>query len=50
MFLGRELEHRELGYKVLEKIKTRILDVGAPESPAKMEGNRIVVLFAPTKK
>jgi translation initiation factor IF-3 len=50
MFLGRELEHRELGYSVLEKIKTRIVDLGAAESREKMEGNRIVVLFAPTKK
>ena len=50
MFLGRELEHRELGLSVIAKIRERISDLGVFENEPRFEGNKINVLVNPIMK
>jgi translation initiation factor IF-3 len=48
MFRGRELDHRELGMKMLERLEGDLEHVGAVERPAAFEGRLIVMYMAPT--
>ncbi|MEW6042350.1 MAG: translation initiation factor IF-3 [Elusimicrobiota bacterium] len=42
---GREMQHRELGIDLMEKIKHRLSDISVVESQSKFEGNRLITLF-----
>ena len=46
-FYGREMAHTELGMKVIQKLVAALNDLAMVESPPKMEGRQIFVLFAP---
>ncbi len=48
-FRGREMTHRELGAKILEKLEGDLLDVGEVEARPRMEGNQMFTIFAPKK-
>ena len=50
VFMGREMEHREIGAKMLEKIEQQIADVGVVESRPQMYGNRMITIFVPQIK
>lgn len=50
MFFGRELEHQDLGYKIIGKIKDEIKELGVFEQEPMMEGDRIVGHIIPLKK
>lgn len=49
-FRGREMAHQEIGRKVMERIKTEVAKVGAPEQMVKMEGRFLHTVFAPLPK
>jgi len=50
MFRGREMSHRELGQKVLERIMQDIKDVAVIESTPRMEGRLLFMIVAPNPK
>ncbi len=50
MFRGREMSHRELGTKVLERIMNDIKDVAVIESVPRMEGRLLFMIVAPNPK
>ncbi|WP_197723406.1 translation initiation factor IF-3 [Thiomicrorhabdus aquaedulcis] len=49
-FRGREITHKELGMKMLERIREDIQDVAVVEQMPKMEGRSLQMMVAPTKK
>jgi translation initiation factor IF-3 len=46
-FRGRELAHRELGEKIIEKVKADLGDIGVPENQHKMEGRSMTMILIP---
>ncbi len=49
VFMGREMQHRDLGMAILEKIKTQLADVSDVENRPSMLGNRLYLLLSPKK-
>lgn len=49
-FRGREMLHKDIGEKVFVKVCEDLKLVGAPESPAKLMGRTLAVVFAPLVK
>lgn len=49
-FRGREITHKELGLKMLERIRDDIQEVATVEQMPKMEGRQMQMMVAPTKK
>ncbi len=49
-FRGREITHKELGLKMLERIREDIQDVATVEQMPKMEGRQMQMMVAPAKK
>ena len=47
VFFGREMEHRDIGLKMLEKIEDKINGVGSIESKPQMYGNRMITILVP---
>ncbi len=50
MFRGREITHRELGHKVLERVIADLKDVAVIESAPRMEGRLLFMILAPNPK
>src|SRR5512140_2111563 len=50
MFRGREMSHRELGQKVLQRIIEELRDVAVIESAPRMEGRQMFMILAPNPK
>ncbi len=48
-FRGREMTHRELGSKILQKLEADLLDVGEVEARPRMEGNQMFIIFGPKR-
>ncbi|MDO6459833.1 translation initiation factor IF-3 [Granulosicoccaceae sp. 1_MG-2023] len=48
-FRGREMAHRELGSKLLERIRNDLAELGTVEQFPKMEGRQMVMVLAPKK-
>ena len=48
-FRGREMTHRELGARILEKLEKDLLDVSEVEMRPRMEGNQMFTIFAPKR-
>lgn len=48
-FRGREMTHRELGARILEKLEKDLADVGEPELRPRMEGNQMFLIFGPKR-
>jgi translation initiation factor IF-3 len=46
-YKGREIIHKERGYRLLERLTKDIADTGKAERPPKLEGPRLNVLFIP---
>ena len=46
-FRGRELAHKELGEKIIERIKSDLVEVGSPENQHKMEGRSMTMILIP---
>lgn len=49
-FRGREMTHKELGTKILDRIKQDLLDIAEPEAASLMEGRRMSLIFASKKE
>ncbi len=50
MFKGRQMIHKDRGYKLLEDIKEDIKDIGEVESKPRMAGNRLIMVVIPKKE
>jgi translation initiation factor IF-3 len=48
-FRGREMTHRELGARILEKLEHDLADVGEVEARPRMEGNQMFIIFGPRR-
>jgi translation initiation factor IF-3 len=48
-FRGREMTHRELGARILEKLEKDLLDVSEVEMRPRMEGNQMFTIFGPKR-
>ncbi|MGB9181649.1 MAG: translation initiation factor IF-3 [Pyrinomonadaceae bacterium] len=48
-FRGREMTHRELGARILEKLEKDLADVGEVEARPRMEGNQMFIILAPKR-
>ena len=46
-FRGREIVHKALGQKVLDRITVELSEVANVEQAAKMEGNRMIMVLIP---
>ncbi len=46
-FRGREMAHRELGVKVLERVKTELVELAKVESMPRLENRQMVMVLAP---
>ena len=49
VFRGREMEHRQLGLNLINKIREILNEVCIVEQEPHLEGNRMSILFAPKK-
>ncbi|MFC1539127.1 translation initiation factor IF-3 [Candidatus Latescibacterota bacterium] len=47
VFRGREIMHKEIGEKVLERIVESLKDVGSVESGIRKEGNNLSIIMVP---
>jgi len=50
VFMGREMEHRDIGLKMLDRIEQQIVGIGTVESRPQMYGNRMVTIIVPQQK
>ena len=50
VFMGREMEHRDIGARMLDKIRQQIYGIGALESRPQMYGNRMIAILVPQTK
>lgn len=48
-FKGREITHKELGTKLLERIKADIAIAGTVDQEGKMEGRQLIMIISPKK-
>lgn len=48
-FRGREMTHRELGTRILEKLERDLGDIGEVEARPRMEGNQMFIIFGPKR-
>ena len=48
-FRGREMTHRELGARILEKLEQDLADVGEVEARPRMEGNQMFIILGPRR-
>ncbi len=46
-FRGREMAHQDIGYRLLERVKTETLTIAKVESEPSMEGRQMVMILAP---
>ena len=49
-FRGREMAHQDIGYRLLQRVKSETAEVAKVEAEPLMEGRQMVMLFAPKKK
>lgn len=50
MFRGREMQHPELGRKILERVADTVSDVGRVEVMPKQDGRNMTMVLGPDKK
>jgi translation initiation factor IF-3 len=48
-FRGREMTHRELGSRILERLEKDLNDVGEVEARPRMEGNQMFIIVGPKR-
>jgi translation initiation factor IF-3 len=47
IFRGREMAHKEMGYRILDRLKDDLAEMAEPESESKMEGRHLSLMFMP---
>ena len=50
MFRGREMAHTELGAKILDRLAGDLTELAHVETPPKLDGRNMTIVFAPNKK
>jgi len=50
MFRGREVQHPELGHKILERVADTVSHFGKVEAMPKLDGRNMVMVLAPDKR
>jgi translation initiation factor IF-3 len=50
MFSGREMQHKDLGIKIMDKIKEALSDIAEPEGRTSSMGTRVFLTLSPKKK
>ncbi len=50
MFRGREMQHPELGRKILDRVAEMVVDVGKVEIMPKQDGRNMTMVLGPDKK
>lgn len=50
VFRGRELVHKELGQRILERLQADLAGMAEPESQPKLEGRNLSLMFLAKKK
>jgi len=50
MFSGREMQHKELGIKIMERIQEALADIAEPEGRMTSFGKSVFLTFMPKKK
>ena len=48
-FRGREMAHQELGFRLIERVKTELEPLSTVEQFPKMEGRQLIMVLAPKK-
>jgi translation initiation factor IF-3 len=46
-FRGREMDHTDLGYQVINRVQEALKDIGKVDHPPKMEGKQIIMTVGP---
>lgn len=49
VFRGREMQHKDLGMKILQDFVSALADISKVESPPRSEGKKTMLLLAPDK-
>lgn len=49
-FRGREMAHTDLGQKILDRLADDLTPIAHVETPAKLDGRNMIIVFAPTKR
>ena len=50
MFSGREMQHKDLGFNILEDIKNKFADIAVSEGKVSSMGTRSFLILSPKKK
>jgi len=50
MFRGREMQHPELGKKILDRVADHVVHFGRVEAAPKQDGRNMIMVLAPDKK
>lgn len=49
-FKGREITHKELGLKLLGRVKADVIEIGSVDQEPKLEGRQMVMIISPKAK
>lgn len=49
-FKGREITHKDLGQKILDRVKADIVEIGTVDQEPKLEGRQMVMVISPKVK
>jgi translation initiation factor IF-3 len=50
IFSGREMQHKDLGIKIIDKIKKSLSDIADPDGRVSSVGTRVLLTLVPKKK
>ena len=50
IFKGRQMAHTQIGMRLMQEIRTKMLEFGTVEYEPRMEGRKIIMIFAPVVK
>ena len=46
-FRGREMAHQDIGYRLLDRVKTETVSIAKVETEPSMEGRQMVMVLSP---
>lgn len=49
MFRGRENEHRQFGFNIMDRLAKDCEELGPPDAPPKLFGNRLIMVLHPQR-
>ncbi|MCC5831114.1 MAG: translation initiation factor IF-3, partial [Phycisphaeraceae bacterium] len=50
LFRGREMAHRDLGYKLMMDVKEQLAEISKVETEPRQQGRRMTMVLSPSKK